>query len=79
MQEEIKGLLYDEEKIQEVLNLLNVIKVSGYEQIKSMSDMFDILTHPIPFKASEAELIDLPAGSKVIPSTSSQKEETDIE
>ena len=50
---QIKGILYEEEKIQQVLNLLNTIPVMGINQIKSMDFIFNILTNPIPFKNIE--------------------------
>ena len=50
---EIKGLLYDEIKIQQVLNLLSNIRVNGYDQVKNINDIFDVIMHPIPFKTVE--------------------------
>ena len=49
-EQKIKGVLYEEEKMKQVVNILNTIQVVGVNQIKGMSTVFDILTSPIPFQ-----------------------------
>lgn len=51
----IKGVLYEEDKMQHVLSLLNSIPVNGLNQVKAMSMIFDILSSPIPFINKEPE------------------------
>jgi hypothetical protein len=51
--QQIKGVMYEEEKMQMVLNLLNTVQVNGIAQIKAMSNIFDVLSQPIPFKSVE--------------------------
>jgi len=46
----IKGIMYEEDKMNQVLTLLNTISVVGLMQIKAMGTIFDIITNPIPFK-----------------------------
>ena len=54
-QPQINGMLYEQEKIKNVLNALNTIPVSGMNQINAMSMIFEVLTKPIPFKAAPNE------------------------
>lgn len=53
--QEMKCVLYEESKMQHVLNLLNTIPVNGLNQVKAMSMIFDILSSPIPFINAEPE------------------------
>lgn len=54
-EQQIKGVLYEEEKMKQVINILNMIQVVGVNQIKGMSTVFDILTNPIPFQNVQDE------------------------
>lgn len=49
-EKQIIGVLYEEEKMKQVINILNTIQVFGVNQIKGMNFVFDILTNPLPFK-----------------------------
>lgn len=53
--QEMKGVLYEESKMQHALNLLNTIQVNGLNQVKAMSMIFDILSSPIPFTNAKPE------------------------
>lgn len=53
VKQQIKGVMYEEDKMNQVLNLLNTISVVGVMQIKSMGTIFDILSNPVPFKSME--------------------------
>jgi hypothetical protein len=46
---QFKGVQYDQEKMQQVLNILNSIPVNGINQVNGMKFIFDTLTNPIPF------------------------------
>ena len=50
---EIKGFLYEESKMQKVLDILNTIPISGTFNIKNMGLVFDILANPIQFESVE--------------------------
>lgn len=52
-QQQIKGILYEENKMNNVLNLLNTIHISGVNDIKAMGVILDILTNPISFSNTE--------------------------
>lgn len=54
-EQQIRGLLYEEEKMKQVISILNTIQVVGVNQIKGMSVIFDILTNPVPFKSVSEE------------------------
>lgn len=58
IKQEIKGLLYEEEQINQVLRLLNTILVSTYPQINAMNSIFGILKSPIPFTNTLDEKIE---------------------
>ena len=51
--EQVKGLLYEEEQINKAFGLLNTILVSSRSQVKALSDVFDILENPVPFRSLE--------------------------
>jgi hypothetical protein len=53
---QIKGVLYEEEKIQGVLKMLDTINISGFNQVKVLNRVFDVLTNPIPFNNSGEEV-----------------------
>lgn len=50
---QIKGIMYEEEKMQQVINILSSIPVSGINNVNGMKIIFDILTNPVPFKPVE--------------------------
>jgi hypothetical protein len=52
---QVKGILYEEEKMNQALALLNTIPVSGANQVKAMMSIFEILCNPIPFKNVEED------------------------
>lgn len=51
--QEIRGVLYEENKIQQVYRILNTIPVAGDMNIKAMSTVFEILSNPIPFNTNQ--------------------------
>lgn len=51
--QEIKGVLYEEQKMQQVINILNNLPVSGLNNVKALGIVFDILTNPIQFDEAE--------------------------
>jgi len=55
-QPQIKGMLYEQDKIEMVLNTLNMIPISGMNQINAMNKVFEVLTNPIPFKSATEEV-----------------------
>lgn len=52
-QEQIQGVVYEDKKINEALTLLNTLSVTGVNQAKALSSIFDILTKPIPVNNPE--------------------------
>ena len=45
---QITGVVYEDKKINEVLSLLNTLSVTGVNQAKALSSIFDILVKPLP-------------------------------
>lgn len=54
--QKIHGVLYEQNKIEQVLQALNTISVVGISQIKAMSTVLDILSSPVPFKSLEEDV-----------------------
>lgn len=44
---QIKTAVYEEEKINQVLNILNTLPIVGVNNIKGIGYVFDVLTNPI--------------------------------
>lgn len=42
-----KTLIYDQDKLQYAINLLNNLQVSGFNNINALKMVFDILSNPI--------------------------------
>jgi hypothetical protein len=53
--QQIKGFLYEEDKINQIINILNTVTVTGFNQMKGMTIVCDILSNPIPFNTDQSK------------------------